>query len=174
MIQLFKNKAPLNINFRVAPKSFGTRSVSLRIETLHALNKAAEILKQNSNGRYEIVLNRGYVNWNKYKRFCGRIGSALFCLLYWKQRSDAPLLFGSNGHEDGFSVDIQPYDVEQQKPITFFSWRNIIIQRTKAEEILKANQSLVSMIDIAMRTAGFVGHPDPREQLQMHYRLSLY
>src|SRR5690349_3650360 len=120
MIQLHPNKEPpLPINFRVRPRDSAKKGVSLPVDTIHALNKAADILKRKSSGQYEIVLTRGYVDWHRCRHFRGLIGTAIFCLLYWDQRSDAPLLFGANGHEDGLSVDIQPYDVKLQKQIAF-------------------------------------------------------
>lgn len=172
MIQLFKDKEPpLKINFRVEPRDFMKKSISLPLETIHALNKAARILKKISNGQYEIILTRGHVNWNGWRYFRGMVGAAIFCLLYWSNRSDVPLLFGSNGHEDGFSVDIQIYDVLSKKGLPFLSWQNIMMQRVKAEKILEDNDVLVNMLDASMKDAGFIRHPDPRERLQMHYRL---
>jgi len=106
-----------------------------------------------------------------WRRFRGILGKALFCLLYWRHKSDAKLLFGSNGHDDGLSVDIQLYDVSLQRIITFLSWRNVIMCRTKAENLLTANSQLITLLDASMSAAGFTVHPDPREKLQMHYRL---
>jgi hypothetical protein len=93
--------------------------------------------------------------------------------LYWGNKSDAKLLFSSNGHDDGLSVDIQLYDVSLQKKITFLSWRNVIMCRAKASNSLEANRHLINMLDMSMNAAGFAVHLDPREKLQMHYRLEL-
>ena len=43
--------------------------------------------------------------------------------------------------------------------------------QSEAENLLKIHRDLITMMDRSMIAAGFVGHPDPREQLQMHYRL---
>ena len=172
MIELFKNKpSPVNINFRVEPRDFMSDRVLLPLETIEALNKAAHTLKSTSKERYEIVLTRGYIHWGRWRYFRGILAKTIFCFLYWNNKSDAKLLFSANGHDDGFSVDVQLYDVDLQTVIQFLSWRNVIMPRTTAEKFLETNKHLVSMLDRAMSTAGFIVHPDPREKLQMHYRL---
>jgi hypothetical protein len=145
-------------------------SISLPLETIKALNKAANILEDLSNGRYEIVLVRGHIKWNIWRKMKGIVAKIFFCALYWSDRIAINLLFNSNGHDDGLSVDILPYDTYLKTNIKFLSWKNIMIDRNTAEYLLKINSHLISMIDRAMNDAGFIGHPDPREKLQMHYR----
>lgn len=166
-----KQRTDCGINFHVEPRDLMGRSICLPAETINALNRAALILKEISKGRYEVVLTRGYVNWNVWRYFLGGLGKVIFCFLYWSNKTDAKLLFSSNGHDDGLSIDIQLYDVSLQKVIKFLSWKNVIICRTKAENILEANKYLINMLDTSMNAAGFVAHPDPREKLQIHYRL---
>ena len=172
VIQLLKNKKPtVEINFRVKPRDWMSKSIFLPEKTINALNKAAHILQDMSKGRYEIVLTRGYVNWNLWRYFKGTLGKAIFCFLYGGHKANAKVLFSPNGHDDGLSVDIQLYDVRLNKVSKFLSWRNIIIDRAKAESILEANKYLINMLDSSMNAAGFVVHSDPREKLQIHYRL---
>lgn len=173
MIKLFKNKeSPVITHFRVDPRDSMHRSVLLPLTTINALNEAARILQEMNKGQYEIVLVRGYINWNYWRKLRGVLAKILFCILYHNNKSAANLLFSANGHDDGLSVDILPYDLRLQKTIKFLSWRNVMMRRSKAEELLKMNSELINIIDKSMIAAGFIGHSDPREKLQMHYRLA--
>ncbi|MBS0236167.1 MAG: hypothetical protein JSS50_02380 [Proteobacteria bacterium] len=147
------------------------KSIFLPIQTIQALNKAADILRNTNQGCYEIVLTRGYVSWGAWRYFYGVLGKAIFCPLYGDSKTDAKLLFSSNGHDDGLSVDVQLYDATLQQTIKFLSWRNIFISRAKAEKLLESNRDLIDILDASMKAAGFIAHPDPREKLQSHYRL---
>jgi len=172
MIRLFKNKrSAVIINFRVDPRDFMHRSVVLPEETIKALNKAASILQEMSDGQYEIMLVRGCINWGYWRKIRGAIAKIFFCFLHYNDRSAAKLLFSSNGHDDGLSVDILPYDVLLKKTVKFLSLKNVMIRSNEAECLLKINSDLIKIIDRSMIAAGFIGHPDPRERLQMHYRL---
>ena len=173
MIRLNKNgKSPIEIYFIINPRDFMQNSVYLPIETIKALNNSAISLKNASNGRYEIILTRGYVNWNLWRRFRGKLAKFLFCFLYRENKSDAEFLFNSNGHDDGLSVDIQIYDVYLKETIKFLSWKNVFMRRSLAENTIKSNKDVIDMIEKSMNSVGFVVHQDPREQLQMHYRLT--
>lgn len=172
MIRLSHNeKPPIHLNFHVKSRDFIRPDILLPIETIHALNKAAEHLSLTTLGRYEIILTRGYVHWGPFKRLCGIIGGFIFRLLYREKPYDIDLLFSSNGHEDGMSVDVQLYDVQTKKILKFLSWRNIMIPRTKAERLVKTNNLSLNVLHQAMEAAGFQSHSDPREKLQIHYRL---
>jgi hypothetical protein len=172
MIPLSQNKESfITTRFRVDARDFMHSDVLLPLETIKALNKAAQLLQEISSEQYEIMLVRGCIHWNHWRKLRGVFAKILFYLLYWNERSAANLLFNSNGHEDGFSVDILPFDVRLNKTIRFLSWKNIMIRQREAENILKIHNDLISLIDRSMSIAGFTGHPDPREKLQMHYRL---
>lgn len=147
-------------------------SILLPLTTINALNKAAHILQEMSKGKYEVMLVRGYINWNYWRKIRGTLAKILFCVLYRNNRSATNLLFGANGHDDGLSVDILPYDIHLQKKIKFLSWKNVMMRKSEAEELLKINSELINIIDKSMTAAGFIGHSDPREKLQMHYRLA--
>lgn len=150
-----------------------TKNILLVSPTIHALNTAAKTLKTMSNDQYELVLTRGYVYWGKWRRFRGQLAKIIFNFLYSAERTDTELLFGHNGHNDGLSVDVQLFDVHSNQPVHWLSWKNIIIPRAQAVKIIEENQTLIHMLDMAMRSANFIAHPDPREKLQMHYRLNL-
>ena len=161
------------IQFLVCPRGFLMKKISLAPKTIMALNYAAKMLRVKSKGRYELVLTRGYINWGKWRWFRAQLAKLIFCFLYWSDRSAAESLFGHNGHNDGLSVDVLLYDVSLDKKIQWLSWRNIIISRTQAEKIIEMNNATINMADMAMRSANFTAHLDPREKLQMHYRLNI-
>lgn len=172
MIRLYKNKElQIKTNFHVNPRDFMHNSIFLPLETIYALNKAASTLQETSNGRYKIMLVRGYINWTPWRKVKGILATMIFYALHWNDRSRAKFLFNSNGHDDGLSIDILPYDVHLQKEIRFLSWKNIMISSREAERLFKMNNSLINMVDKSMKSAGFIGHTDTREKLQMHYRL---
>ena len=172
MIQLFKNKkSSVTTYFRVDPRDSMHSSILLPLKTINALNEAARILQEMRKGQYEIMLIRGYINWNYGRKIRGALGKILFNSLYCNNRSTAKLLFSSNGHDDGLSVDILPYDTRLEKTIKFLSWKNVMMHKSEAERLLKVNSELINVIDKSMISAGFKGHSDPREKLQMHYRL---
>lgn len=174
MIRLNKSgKPPLGINFMVNPRDFFQDSVYLPIETIKALNTSAVSLKNASNGRYEIILTRGYINWSLWRQIRGAVAKVFFCFLYNANKSDADLLFNSNGHDDGLSIDIQIHDVHLKRTIKFLSWKNVFIRRSFAEDIIKSNINFINLVQSSMNFAGFIEHEDPREQLQMHYRLAI-
>jgi hypothetical protein len=173
MIKLCQNKKPpITTHFHIEPRDFMHSRILLPLETIKALNQAASILQDMSSGHYAIVVVRGYINWSLGRKVRGVLAKILFCALHWHDRASANLLFHSNGHEDGLSVDILPYDVRVKKTLRFLSWKNIMIGRNEAENILMINHPVITMIDKSMSAAGFMGHPDPREKLQMHYRLT--
>jgi hypothetical protein len=161
------------IQFLVCPRDASIKEISLAPQTLQALNQAAKTLKEISHGRYALVLTRGYIAWGKWRRLRGQLAKGIFGLLYWSDRAAATCLFGHNGHNDGFSVDVLPYDLAADKIIAWLSWRNIFISRRKALELIETNKATIHLLDQAMKSANFVAHVDPREQLQMHYRLSV-
>lgn len=167
------NNTLTEIQFLVCPKNFLTKKISLDPKTLMALNDAAKALRVHSKGQYELVLTRGYIYWGKWRWFRGQLAKLLFCFLYWSDRTAAESLFGHNGHNDGLSVDVLPYDVSLQKKIQWLSWKNIMISRIQAEKIIEMNKPTINMLDRAMSGANFISHSDPREKLQMHYRLNI-
>lgn len=130
------------------------------------------MLEINSNGRYTLVLTRGYLDWGRWRRFCGQLAKFIFCFLYWSDRAASDSLFGHNGHNDGYSVDVQLYDLANHKKINWLTWKNIMIPRVRAEKIMEINKEIIDMLDTAMKSANFTAHVDPREKLQMHYRLN--
>ena len=38
---------------------------------------------------------------------------------------------------------------------------------------MATNKAIIDMLDTAMTSANFTAHTDPREKLQMHYRLNI-
>lgn len=159
--------------FFVRPRDFLTKKILLAPKTITALHNAAKTLRTNSNGQYVLVLTRGYVCWGKWRRFCERLAKCIFHSLYWSDRAASASLFGHNGHNDGYSVDVQLYDLSHNKKIQWLSWRNIMIPRIQAEKIIEMNKETIRMLDTAMTDANFISHIDPREKLQMHYRLNV-
>ncbi len=161
------------IQFLVCPRYFLMKKILLSPQTIIALNNAARVLRANSKGRYELVLTRGYIYWGKWRWFRGQLAKLVFCFLYWPDRTAAKSLFGHNGHNDGLSVDVLLYDVSLRKKVQWLSWKNIIIPRVQAEKIIEVNKATIDMLDMAMNSANFTAHSDPREKLQMHYRLNI-
>lgn len=176
-LEVFKKypniKSQIKIHFRVCPRDFMAKDILLPSQTIHALNKAAETLKNMTNDQYELVLTRGYVYWGRWRRFRGTLAKVIFYLLCWADRADTELLFGHNGHNDGLSVDVQLYDIRLNRMVHWLSWKNIIIPCEQAKKIIATNKALIDMLDTAMISANFTAHSDPREKLQMHYRLNI-
>ncbi len=168
---MVKNPA-IEIEFLIYPRDFFVKKISLAPKTMVALNNAAKILKEISNGRYKLVVTRGYIYWGRWRRFRGRLAKLFFCLCYWSDRKSAESLFGHNGHNDGLSVDVSLYDAALNKNIYWLSWRNIFISQAKAQRIIKTNETVINLLDTAMKSVNFNSHSDPREKLQMHYRLN--
>lgn len=166
-------KNTTEIQFLVCPRDFLMKKISLAPKTIIALNDAAKILRTNSKGRYQLILTRGYIYWGRWRWFRGQLAKFIFCFLYWSDRAAAKSLFGHNGHNDGFSVDVLLYDVFLNKKIQWLSWKNIFISKIQAEKIIEMNKATISMLDMAMSSANFTAHSNPREKLQMHYRLNI-
>ena len=163
----------LEEQFLVCPRDFLTKKILLAPKTVSALHNAAKTLRRNSNGQYVLVLTRGYIYWGKWRWFCEQLAKFIFHSLYWSDRATSESLFGHNGHNDGYSVDVQLYDLSHNKKTQWLSWKNIMIPRIQAEKIIELNKETIHMLDTAMANANFTSHIDPREKLQMHYRLNV-
>lgn len=171
MIKLSSTNLSKEINFLVSPRDLMCKTIRLEATTILALNNAATEIMSTSNGRYQIMLTRGYVNWGIYRRLKALFAKLIYCSLFRGTRLEADALFGSNGHDDGYSVDIQLYDIQVKKKINL-PWKNIFISSSQGNEIATLNKDLIALCEKAMNSAGFIAHPDVREKLQMHFRLS--
>lgn len=172
MIELFSNGfAHVDINFIVAPRDLFKTSVFLPLPTITALNMAGALVKELTNGEYCLVVTRGYVNWNLWRRLRAQVAGLVFRFFFKENRKDTALLFSSNGHEDGLSVDVTACHINSQAVVKFLPLTNVFISLRRAEKIHQQEEALLMIIDMAMSLAGFTAHPDPRERLQIHYRL---
>jgi D-alanyl-D-alanine dipeptidase len=157
-------------DFYLKPRGLLNTCVRLHPDAHQAILRASSIIKISSRGQYKLVVTRGYVHWGLLRRLKGKIGRALFFLLFPKEKNQSKNIFGANGHEDGLSVDVILYDVPQRKFLQFLTWRNVFISKKKAYELLESYHQPISLLNQAMETAGFQSHEDPREKLQAHYR----
>lgn len=114
------------IQFLIYPRDFLKKKILLAPKTIAALNHAAKTLRANSQGRYQLVLTRGYIYWGIWRRFRGQLATLIFYILHWPDRTVAKLLFGHNGHNDGLSVDVLLFDVSLNKKIQWLSWKNLL------------------------------------------------
>lgn len=160
-----------NASFYVKPRGLFSAHISLHPDTYKAIVQASSKLKILSKDRYTLVVTRGYVRWGLFRSLKGRIGKAIFSILFSEEKCQLESIFSSNGHDDGWSVDVILYDLQQKKFLQFLTWKNVFIPRKTACKLLKIYNQPLGLLNDAMRSAGFQNHNDPREKLQIHYRL---
>lgn len=170
MITITKNSS-LPLDFMIRPRDFLYSTIKLQKQTYNALQKAAAIIKITSNNNYTLVVTRGFIAWNLWRKSRGFLAKILFGIFFSESKNNIDLLFSANGHDDGFSVDVSLCDLKQHKIVTFLSIRNIFISAREANTIQQENKELLDLLNMAMYQAGFIAHTDPREKLQSHYRL---
>ena len=173
MITITKDSS-LPLNFIISPRDFLYSTVKLQKQTCNALQKAASIIKVTSNNNYTLVITRGHIAWNFWRKSRGFFAKILFKIFFSDSKNNVDLLFSANGHDDGFSVDVSLYDLKQHKIVRLLYWRNIFISSREANQIQQENKELLALLNMAMNQAGFIAHTDPREKLQSHYRLMNY
>jgi D-alanyl-D-alanine dipeptidase len=158
-------------DFLIQPRDLCKSHIMLQQESINALRHAASVISIKSNNKYSLVVTRGYIVWGFVRQWRGWIAKMIFAVLFGENKKDVDLLFSANGHDSGLSVDVCLYDHERRTIIKFLPWKNVFISRDQATLLQHKHKDLVTLLNAAMTQAGFIGHPDPREQLQSHYRL---
>lgn len=155
----------------VKPRGLLRIDVKLHPEAYKAIIEASLKLKALSKDRYILVVTRGYVHWGLFKHLKGKIGKVIFSILFPEDKCQSQSIFSSNGHDDGLSVDVILYDLQQQQFLQFLTWKNVFISRKAASDLLRIYNEPINLLNEAMVFARFQGHDDPREKLQVHFRL---
>ncbi|MBX9705232.1 MAG: hypothetical protein K5Q00_03170 [Gammaproteobacteria bacterium] len=157
-------------SFYLKPRGASNAPIKLHPDAYQAITQAASKLKSLSPGRYRLVVTRGYVHWGLWRRVKGKLGKLIFSTIFPQERYQRHGIFGANGHDDGLSVDVTVYDVQQKKFLKFLTWRSVFISKEGANKLLEAYSEPTRLLNDAMIYAGFQDHDDPRESLQAHFR----
>jgi hypothetical protein len=158
-----------NEEFIVKPR-WPSNHVHISDETYARLKEAQTKLQSHD---IKLVLTRGYEKERvvfMYLHKLGRkVGATIFCILYPKRIHEVKSIFSTNGHESsGNCIDVS---IIHKRNLLRLLPRGVLTSKSAIKSIQQINDHVLRRTYDALKSAGFLIHPNPTEAMQIHCEL---